>query len=169
MTSLDSSSHPNPSSARFSTRAHHPPYRQLGITEASLAEVQTQPVTIFAPQGCPNSIVVGQPLESGLDICHPLCIDTALMYHHPSGRPLKLGLAWLTKIWCHREIRTRGEGGHDPEEDSHACVDLLDSQFKTGPDSAGSRPTIRTSLSAWRGVRKGWAGRCESCHRGEWS
>ncbi|KAH0828120.1 hypothetical protein J3R83DRAFT_3791 [Lanmaoa asiatica] len=113
-----------------------------GITEASLAtatttlgEVQTQLLTILAPQGGPTSILVGHSLESDLKalrVCHPLCIDTALVYHHPRGRPLKPGLAWLTKKWCHREIQTRGEGGHDPEEDARACVDLLRLKVQNG-------------------------------------
>ena len=144
------SSHPNLSSTTSLGNAfllvlmpaHHPPPRWSGITEASLAtatttlaEVQTQLLTIIAPQGAPTSILVGHSLESDLKalrICHPLCIDTALIYHHPRGRPLKPGLAWLTKKWCNREIQTRGEGGHDPEEDARACVDLLRLKVQNG-------------------------------------
>ncbi|KIK90919.1 hypothetical protein PAXRUDRAFT_150845 [Paxillus rubicundulus Ve08.2h10] len=113
-----------------------------GITEASLAvatttlgEVQQHLLSILAPKGGPTSILVGHSLESDLKalrICHPLCIDTALIYHHPRGRPLKPGLAWLTKKWCHREIQTKGEGGHDPEEDALACVDLLKLKIQCG-------------------------------------
>ncbi|KAI9571566.1 hypothetical protein HD554DRAFT_2168835 [Boletus coccyginus] len=113
-----------------------------GITEASLAtatttlpEVQAQLLPMLAPPGGPTSILVGHSLESDLKalrICHPLCIDTALVYHHPRGRPLKPGLAWLTKKWCHREIQTRGDGGHDPEEDARACVDLLRLKIQNG-------------------------------------
>ncbi|KAG6375627.1 hypothetical protein JVT61DRAFT_3195 [Boletus reticuloceps] len=113
-----------------------------GITEASLAmatttlaQVQTHLLTLLAPQGGPTSILVGHSLESDLKAlrtCHPLCIDTAVMYHHPRGRPLKPGLAWLTKKWCHREIQTRGEGGHDPEEDARACVELLRLKVQNG-------------------------------------
>ena len=55
------------------------------------------------------------------------------MYHHPRGRPLKPGLAWLTKKWCGREIQSRGEGGHDPEEDARACLDLLKKKLQGGP------------------------------------
>jgi len=114
---------------------------------------------MLAPPGGPTSILVGHSLESDLKalrICHPLCIDTALVYHHPRGRPLKPGLAWLTKKWCHREIQTRGDGGHDPEEDARACLDLLRlkvqngggfGEFKTDQESifermarAGGRP-----------------------------
>ncbi|KAH9922386.1 uncharacterized protein B0H18DRAFT_1018161 [Fomitopsis serialis] len=68
-----------------------------------------------------------------LKICHPLCIDTSVIYNHPRGRPFKPGLAWLTKKWCGREIQNRGEGGHDPEEDARACVDLLKKKLNNGP------------------------------------
>jgi RNA exonuclease 1 len=84
----------------------------------------------------PTPILVGHSLESdlkALKICHPFCIDTALLYHHPRGRPLKPGLAWLTKKWCNREIQTRGEGGHDPEEDARACLELLQKKIVEGP------------------------------------
>lgn len=105
------------------------------MATTTLAEVQAQLLTILAPQGGPTSILVGHSLESDLKalrICHPLCIDTALTYHHPRGRPLKPGLAWLTKKWCHREIQTRGEGGHDPEEDARACAELLRLKVQNG-------------------------------------
>lgn len=81
-------------------------------------------------------ILLGHSLESdlkALKLCHPYCIDTALLYHHPRGRPLKPGLAWLTKKWCGREIQTGGEGGHDPEEDARACLDLLKRKLDNGP------------------------------------
>ncbi|XP_006457267.1 hypothetical protein AGABI2DRAFT_79294, partial [Agaricus bisporus var. bisporus H97] len=81
-------------------------------------------------------ILLGHSLESdlkALKLCHPLCIDTAVIYHHPRGRPLKPGLAWLTKKWCGREIQTRGEGGHDPEEDARACLELLKKKVENGP------------------------------------
>ncbi|KAL0957077.1 hypothetical protein HGRIS_003174 [Hohenbuehelia grisea] len=84
----------------------------------------------------PTPILLGHSLESdlkALKLCHPYCIDTALLYHHPRGRPLKPGLAWLTRKWCGREIQNRGEGGHDPEEDARACLDLLKKKVEMGP------------------------------------
>jgi RNA exonuclease 1 len=50
----------------------------------------------------------------------------------PRGRPLKPGLAWLTLKWLNRTIQDRGLGGHDPEEDALACVDLLEVKVKNG-------------------------------------
>jgi RNA exonuclease 1 len=117
--------------------------RWSGITETilasattTLAEVQAQIIPILAPKGGPTSILVGHSLESdlrALRICHSRCIDTAIIYHHPRGRPLKPGLAWLTKKWAGREIQTRGDSGHDPEEDARACVDLLRMKLRNGP------------------------------------
>ncbi|RXW13863.1 hypothetical protein EST38_g11992 [Candolleomyces aberdarensis] len=94
------------------------------------------PSSSSPPPPPPTPILIGHSLESdlrALKLCHPYCIDTALVYHHPRGRPLKPGLAWLTKKWCGREIQTRGEGGHDPEEDARACLDLLKKKLEEGP------------------------------------
>ena len=130
--------------------------RWSGITEqhlapitTTLADVQAKVLSLLSPPASnPFSskdkeekphltpILMGHSLESdlkALKLCHPYCIDTALMYHHPRGRPLKPGLAWLTKKWCNREIQTRGEGGHDPEEDARACIDLLRKKLDEGP------------------------------------
>lgn len=116
----------------------------------TLAEVQKQVLRVLSPPSPnpfstsassespppPTPILLGHSLESdlkALKICHPLCIDTAIIYHHPRGRPLKPGLAWLTKKWCGREIQARGEGGHDPEEDARACLELLKKKIDNGP------------------------------------
>ncbi|KAG6899153.1 hypothetical protein C0993_000227 [Termitomyces sp. T159_Od127] len=119
----------------------------LAPVTTTLAQVQTHVMRLLSPppknpfstslsQPPPTPILLGHSLESdlkALKICHPRCIDTALMYHHPRGRPLKPGLAWLTKKWCGREIQTRGDGGHDPEEDARACVSLLQKKLESGP------------------------------------
>ncbi|EAU90918.1 ribonuclease H [Coprinopsis cinerea okayama7 len=122
---------------------------QLSSVTTTLADVQAHIIKLLSPPATnpfsmqpstepppPTPILLGHSLESdlkALKICHPYCLDTALMYHHPRGRPLKPGLAWLTKKWCGREIQTRGEGGHDPEEDARACLDLLRRKLEEGP------------------------------------
>ncbi|KAF8869553.1 hypothetical protein BD779DRAFT_1614400 [Infundibulicybe gibba] len=120
--------------------------RWSGITAEALAPVQTTLAQVqehllrllsppvpnpFSPSPStsvpPTPILLGHSLESdlkALKLRHPLCIDTALMYHHPRGRPLKPGLAWLTKKWG---------GGHDPEEDARACLDLLKKKMDNPP------------------------------------
>lgn len=138
-----------------------------GITESLLAsatttvaEVQAQLMPILAPKNGPISILVGHSLESdlrALRICHPRCIDTAVIYHHPRGRPLKPGLAWLTKKWLNREIQTRGDSGHDPEEDARACIDLLRSKLRYGP-SYGEYKTDFESIYERMGRASGRGG-----------
>ncbi|EKM52741.1 uncharacterized protein PHACADRAFT_261348 [Phanerochaete carnosa HHB-10118-sp] len=115
--------------------------RWSGITEEALRNVTTtfrevQSHVLALLSVSPTPVLLGHSLESdlkALKICHPRCIDTAVTYHHPRGRPLKPGLAWLTKKWCGREIQNRGEGGHDPEEDARACLDLLKKKADNGP------------------------------------
>jgi RNA exonuclease 1 len=126
----------------MSFRATDFPFSWSGITEealapinTTLAEVQDRLLKLLSPPSAPTPILLGHSLESdlkALKLCHPFCIDTAIVYHHPRGRPLKPGLAWLTKKWCGREIQTRGEGGHDPEEDARACLDLLKKKIENG-------------------------------------
>ncbi|KAK0433575.1 ribonuclease H-like domain-containing protein [Armillaria borealis] len=118
--------------------------RWSGITAEALAPVTTTLPPATDPSSTSDDsstpfltpILLGHSLESdlrALKLCHPFCIDTAVIFHHPRGRPLKPGLAWLTKKWCGREIQTHGEGGHDPEEDARACVDLLQKKLDNGP------------------------------------
>ena len=78
------------------------------------------------------------------------------MYHHPRGRPLKPGLKWLTEKWCGRKIQTRGEGGHDPEEDARACLDLLKKKLEQGPGFGEYKTDFesifeRMGRVSWRG------------------
>jgi RNA exonuclease 1 len=106
----------------------------LGPITTTFAEVQAKFLEFLSET--PTPVLAGHSLESdlkALKICHPRCIDTAVIYHHPRGRPLKPGLAWLTKKWCGREIQNRGEGGHDPEEDARACLDLVRKKVENGP------------------------------------
>ncbi len=105
----------------------------LETATATFDEVQTHILSVLSVS--PTPVLLGHSLESDLQalkICHPRCIDTAVIYHHPRGRPLKPGLAWLTQKWCGREIQNRGEGGHDPEEDAQACLDLLRKKVENG-------------------------------------
>ncbi|KAH9958157.1 hypothetical protein BC827DRAFT_1362457 [Russula dissimulans] len=104
----------------------------LGPITTTLADIQAHLRTLITP----STILLGHSLESdlrALQLAHPWCIDTAILFHHPRGRPLKPGLAWLTRKWLNRTIQDRGPGGHDPEEDALACVDLLRAKIKNGP------------------------------------
>lgn len=136
-------------------------HRWSGITEQALEGVTTtfedvQSHLLAILSASPTPVLLGHSLESdlkALKICHPLCIDTAVIFHHPRGRPLKPGLAWLTKKWCGREIQNRGEGGHDPEEDARACIDLLKKKVQNGkypPFACQQGLTDRRRSGIWR-------------------
>jgi hypothetical protein len=62
----------------------------------TLADVQAHLSTLISH----STILLGYSLESDLHALrysHRQCIDTALIFHHPRGHPLKPGLAWLTR------------------------------------------------------------------------
>lgn len=128
--------------------ALNPEFSFSGITAqalepitTTLADVQAHLHTLITS----STILIGHSLESdlrALQIAHPWCIDTAILFHHPRGRPLKPGLAWLARKWLNRTIQDRGPGGHNPEEDALACVDLLKAKIKNGtPSLASMEPT----------------------------
>src|SRR5713226_8340655 len=117
-----------------------------GITAQALEPITMTPADVQAHLQTPSTILLGHSLESdlrALQLLHPWCIDTALIFHHPRGRPLKPGLAWLARKWLGRTIQDRGPGGHDPEEDARACVDLLRAKIKNGAcPSRGVREAV---------------------------
>ncbi|KAN0141690.1 hypothetical protein V8E53_000152 [Lactarius tabidus] len=93
--------------------------RFSGITAAALArtlaDIQTHLRTLILP----STILVGRSLESESNAVkfHLRCIDTALIFHHPCGRPLKPGLARLTRKWLGRIIQDCGPSRHHPKKD----------------------------------------------------
>ncbi|KAI7092453.1 hypothetical protein KC352_g40302, partial [Hortaea werneckii] len=95
-----------------------------GVT-TSLADIQKKLLSILTPQ----TILVGHSLNSDLNalkITHPYIIDTALLYPHPRGPPLKSSLKWLAQKYLSREIQKgHGSTGHDSVEDAKACLDLV--------------------------------------------
>ncbi|KAH9061898.1 hypothetical protein EDB87DRAFT_1540806, partial [Lactarius vividus] len=81
------------------------------------------PVIMTLPylQACLHTLInssitlLGRSLESDLhprQLSYLRCISTAILSHHPHGRPLKPRL-------------DRGLGGYDPEKDARACGNLL--------------------------------------------
>ncbi|KAH7398001.1 hypothetical protein BKA64DRAFT_55566 [Cadophora sp. MPI-SDFR-AT-0126] len=116
-----------------------------GITEAmlapvttTLADIQKKLVSILHPR----AVLLGHSLNSDLNalkITHPFIIDTALIYPHPRGPPLKSSLKWLAQKYLNREIQkghgTTGPGaGHDSIEDARCCLDLLKQKCEKGKE-----------------------------------
>jgi len=118
--------------------------RFSGITEAMLApitttlrDIQQKLLKILHPK----TILIGHSLNAdltALKLTHPFIIDTALLYPHPRGPPLKSSLKYLAQRYLSREIQkghgTMGPGaGHDSIEDARTCLDLVKLKCEKGP------------------------------------
>lgn len=103
-----------------------------GITEeklkdvtVTLKDIQNQVLSLVS---C-TDILIGHSLESDLNVLkirHPKIIDTALLYDHPRGPPLKPSLKWLCEKFLGKIIQ-KGESsgeGHSSVEDAKACLQL---------------------------------------------
>lgn len=130
-----------------------------GITKAmledvttTLEDIQQQLSAILTPQ----TILIGHSLVSDLNalhIAHPFIIDTALLYPHPRGPPLKSSLKYLTQKYLSREIQKgHGSTGHNSIEDARACLDLVKQKCEKGkawgtPGASGESVFKRLSRS----------------------
>lgn len=111
-----------------------------GITAEKLAGVTTSLKDIqqklLKELLTPNTILIGHSLSSDLNalkLTHPYIVDTALLFPHPRGPPLKSSLKWLAQKYLSREIQKgHGQTGHDSVEDARACLDLVKQKCEKG-------------------------------------
>src|SRR6187402_3407311 len=85
--------------------------RYSGITEemlkpvtTTLQDIQKKLLEILHPR----TILIGHSLNSdltALQITHPYIVDTAIIYPHPRGPPLKSSLKWLAQRYLNRQIQ----------------------------------------------------------------
>lgn len=119
--------------------------RYSGITEAMIApvtttlkDIQAQLVKLIGPR----SVLIGHSLNSdltALKLTHPFIIDTALIYPHPRGPPLKSSLKYLAQKYLNRQVQkghgsTGPGGGHDSIEDARTCLDLVKQKCEKGKE-----------------------------------
>lgn len=139
----------------------------LAPVTTTLQDIQKRLLSILNAR----TILVGHSLNADLTtlkLTHPFIIDTALLYPHPRGPPLKSSLKWLAKRYLNREIQkghgTTGAGaGHDSIEDSRTCLDLVKQKCEKGPqwgtnDSAGENLFKRLARAGVRYKNQGGAG-----------
>jgi hypothetical protein len=76
----------------------------------------------------PNTPLLGHAINNDLNavrLCHPTIIDTVVLYPHPRGLPMRLGLRALSQRILNRAIQTGGARGHDSREDAVTTGDLV--------------------------------------------
>ncbi|TQS36529.1 hypothetical protein Golomagni_03017 [Golovinomyces magnicellulatus] len=104
----------------------------------TLTDIQERLVKLLHPR----TILIGHSLNSdltALKITHPYIVDTALLYPHPRGPPLKSSLKMLAQRYLGREIQ-KGHGstgpgaGHDSIEDAKTCLDLVKQKCEKGKE-----------------------------------
>jgi len=104
----------------------------------TLKDIQVKLVELLGPR----SILIGHSLNSdltALKITHPFIIDTALIFPHPRGPPLKSSLKYLAQKYLNRQIQ-KGHGstgpgaGHDSIEDARTCLDLVKQKCEKGKE-----------------------------------
>ncbi|KAI8644964.1 hypothetical protein BD408DRAFT_412430 [Parasitella parasitica] len=85
-----------------------------------------------------NVILVGHGLENdlkALQLAHPYCVDTSLLYDHHRGPPYKPSLRFLARSYLKRNIQERSHEhvGHDSNEDARATLDLFKCKLANKP------------------------------------
>ncbi|EEQ34617.1 hypothetical protein McanMca71_002421 [Microsporum canis] len=103
---------------------------KLDPVTTTLSDIQQKLLKILTPR----SILLGHSLNSDLNalkLTHPFIVDTAAIYPHPRGPPLKSSLKWLCQKYLGREIQ-KGEAGHDSIEDAKAVLDLVKEKCEKG-------------------------------------
>jgi RNA exonuclease 1 len=110
----------------------------LAPVTTTLQDIQKKLLAILHPR----TILIGHSLNSDLtaiQITHPYIIDTAIIYPHPRGPPLKSSLKWLAQKYLNREVQ-KGHGssgpgaGHDSVEDSRTVLDLVKQKCEKGKE-----------------------------------
>jgi RNA exonuclease 1 len=112
----------------------------LDPIKTSLTDIQKKLLALLTP----NSILIGHSLNADLTaikLTHPFIIDTAIIYPHARGAPLKNSLKFITQKHLQQEIQ-QGDGsrGHDSVEDARACMELTRLKCKKGLRYASAEP-----------------------------
>jgi RNA exonuclease 1 len=103
---------------------------KLDPITTTLIDIQKRLLALLTPQ----TILVGHSLNSdltALKIAHPFIVDTAIIYPHPRGPPLKSSLKFLSQKYLGREIQ-KGQTGHDSIEDARAVLELAKQKCEKG-------------------------------------
>lgn len=79
----------------------------------------------------PSTPLIGHSMDNDLNVCriiHPTIVDTALLFPHPRGLPMRSSLRILVQKYLGRHIQAHNQStstGHDSFEDAAATGDLV--------------------------------------------
>jgi hypothetical protein len=99
-----------------------------GVT-VSLEDVQRDLLELISCE----TVLCGHSLENDLrrlQMMHPTCVDTVLLYPHDKGPPYRTKLSSLTEKFLRRKIQ---QGSHDSVADARATMELALLKFVNGP------------------------------------
>ncbi|KAI0249691.1 hypothetical protein BJV78DRAFT_1283805 [Lactifluus subvellereus] len=135
--------------------------RFSGITAAALAPITTTLADVQAHLAkiiTPSTILLGHSLGSDLrvlQLAHPQCIDTVLIFHRPRERLLEPGLVWFTRKWLGHTIQDRPEYGDFRTDYEPILARIVRSHSRRhGPNGEVARTAIvdHGNPGAWHGV-----------------
>ena len=93
-----------------------------------IVESPTVARDLLFEQLTPDTPLIGHALDNDLNatrIIHHSVVDTVVLFPHPRGLPLRLGLKALMKRHLDRDVQMGGDQGHDSKEDARAAGDLV--------------------------------------------
>ncbi|KAK4197826.1 putative RNA exonuclease 1 [Triangularia verruculosa] len=105
----------------------------LDPVTTTLGDIQAKLLDLLHPR----TILLGHSLESDLKalrLSHPFIVDTAMLFPHARGPPLKNSLKYLAQRHLNREVQKGGGtiNGHDSVEDAKTCLDLVKKKCEKG-------------------------------------
>lgn len=140
-----------------------------GIT-TTVSDIQEKLTQLISKE----DILTGHSLENDLRVLrirHPRVIDTAVIYSHARGHPLKPALKYLANRFLNKDIQKQtGNTGHDSAEDARTCIELVKKKLEKGLDFGkplqSTEPLLRrlaraseashaAAIGAERGTRTG--------------
>jgi hypothetical protein len=108
------------------TKEHRPIKHQMKIVSSPVVARDIL-FTFIAP----HTPLIGHALENDLNavrVVHPTIVDTALLFPHKRGMPIRHGLRALMEVHLNKAIQVvGGDGalGHDSAEDARAAGELV--------------------------------------------
>lgn len=120
----------------------------LQSVTTTFAQIQLALLRIITQE----TLLIGHSLDSdlrALHLYHRNCIDTAILFPHACGYPLRRKLRHLAKDCLNMTIQSTTSGkneGHDSREDAHAALQLVLLRVERGDQFGPKQSSTRASI-----------------------